>query len=305
MSDLEATIDRPVFVIGTGRSGSTALMELIAYHEAFAWPSQYNSRWPRAHRWSFASRVVDLPILRTHRRMRFVPKHDEAYALWNSCYPAFATPFRDLVADDASPYVQRRFRSTVADVMRYQGKRRFITKYTGWSRIEFLRAIFPDAKFIHIVRDGRAVANSLLSVDWWQGWEGVYKWRWGVPSQEILDALARYDDSFLALAAIQWKILIRNISEKSATLPADDVLVIRYEDLISTPEQEVDRIVAFCAPNEADIRLAEHVAAFPMVNANTTERRIAPWRDNVTDAQMHMLTDLIGEELEWFGYLAQ
>jgi hypothetical protein len=305
MRDAEEGIDRPVFVIGTGRSGSTALMELIAYHHAFAWPSQYNDHWPREHRWSFASRIVDLPIIRTHRRLRFVPKHGEAFALWNSCYPAFARPFRDLVADDVTPYVRRRFRTAVADVMRYQGKRRFITKYTGWSRIEFIRAIFPDARFIHIVRDGRAVANSLLSVDWWQGWEGVYRWRWGVPSQETLDALARYDDSFLALAALQWKILVRNISEKSALLPAEDVLVIRYEDLISAPEQEVIRCVGFCAPGEVDPRFADHIAAFPIVDANTTARRIAPWRDNVTRAQMAMLTDLIGEELGRFGYLAQ
>lgn len=305
MSATEETIDRPVFVIGTGRSGSTALMELIAYHEAFAWPSQYNDRWPRTHQWSLASRLVDLPIVRTQRRLRFVPKHDEAFALWNSCYPAFARPFRDLVADDVTPYVRQRFRATVADVTRYQGKTRFITKYTGWSRIAFVRAIFPDARFIHIVRDGRAVANSLLSVDWWQGWEGVYRWRWGVPSQEILDALARYDDSFLALAAVQWKILIRNICEKSSALPDKDVLVIRYEDLVSAPKREVKRFVDFCAPGKVDPRLAAHVAAFPMVDANTTARRIAPWQDNITKAQMDMLTDLIGEELEWFGYLDQ
>ena len=71
------------------------------------------------------------------------------------------------------------------------------------------------------------------------------------------------------------------------------------------PVPGVDRIVAFCAPEGVDPRLAEHVAAFPIVDANTTERRIAPWRDNVTDAQMLMLRDLIGEELGWFDYLAE
>ena len=60
--------------------------------------------------------------------------------------------------------------------MKYQGKREFIAEYSGWSRIAFFNEIFPHCRFIHIVRDGRAVANSLLNVSYWKGWEGIHKW---------------------------------------------------------------------------------------------------------------------------------
>jgi len=39
-----------------------------------------------------------------------------------------------------------------------QKKPVFIHKYTGWSRIAFFKEIFPEARFVHVIRDGRAVA---------------------------------------------------------------------------------------------------------------------------------------------------
>jgi len=128
------SIDRPIFVIGTGRSGLTPLMDLIAYHEAFAWPSQYNERWPGIHALSALSRVVEVPPFDSRLKfMRGVPRHTEAYPLWGRCFPGFVEPFRDLVAEDVTPYAKMLFRRTVADVLRYQGKRRFIAEYSGWS----------------------------------------------------------------------------------------------------------------------------------------------------------------------------
>ncbi len=48
-----------------------------------------------------------------------------------------------------------------------------------------------------------------------------------MPGPGFLDKLARYEDSFLALAAVYWETLVSNISEKSRLLPADDFLLVR------------------------------------------------------------------------------
>jgi len=48
-------------------------------------------------------------------------------------------------------------------------------------RIGFLQAIFPDAKFIHIVRDGCAVANSRMNAPFWKGWQGLNTWGGQMP----------------------------------------------------------------------------------------------------------------------------
>ena len=304
MSAAGPRIDRPVFVIGTGRSGLTPLMDLIAYHRAFGWPSQYNERWPRFPRVSALSRIVEVPPFdRRLKLRRGVPKHTEAYPLWNACFPGFAEPFRDLVAEDATPYAERRFRHAVGQILAHQRKPRFIAEYSGWSRIGFLRAIFPDARFIHIVRDGRAVAHSYTTVDWWNGWEGVYRWRLGLPDPETMGKLSGYGDSFLALAAVYWKILVRNISEAGRGLPEGDFLQVRYEDLVADPSKEARRCIEFAGLDAEDVRFTRHLRTVRIVDANRTQMRIPPWREAIDERQIAMFADLAGEELAEFHYL--
>jgi sulfotransferase family protein len=295
-------VDAPVFILSSGRSGSTRLMDIIAYHDAFAWPSQYNDRWPAMPQVSVLSRVADVPAFNSSLKYRRgVPKPTEPYELWNSVFPGFAEPFRDLTADDVTPRVRDMFRRQVADIVRYQGKDRFIAKYTGWSRIEFLRQIFPDARFIHIVRDGRAVAHSYLTVPWWRGWEGIYRWQWGLPNRETLDRLARYDQSFLGLAAVNWLMLVENIDQKGRALPDDAFLTVRYEDLVADPRGEIARCIEFCGLG-IDARFERHLSTIDLVDANRRMHRIPPWSADLTPRQVHMLNDVLGDALVWFGY---
>jgi len=297
-------VDNPVFVMGTGRCGLSPLMDLIAYHKMFAWPSQFNDRHPENFKWSFLSRLVDLPIVRSSRMKysRF-PIHSEVFAMWNSLFFGFGRPFRDLTADDVTPYVMSKFRDAVYEIMKYQGKPRFIAEYSGWSRMGFLKTIFPEAKFIHIVRDGRAVANSLTNVSWWMGWEGMYKWRWGVPNQDLLEKLAEYDQSFLALAAIHWKMLINNILEQSKALSPEDILVVRYEDMVKDPFKEAYRCIEFSGLDKDCQKYKKHLQTVKIVDANQQKFRIPAWQENMSQKQIDMLNDLLEEELVYFNYV--
>ncbi len=297
-------IDRPIFVIGSGRCGSTALMDLIAYHPAFAWPSQYTARRPGLDRSAILSRIVELPFVGSRSKLtRFTPKHAENYEQWSRCFAGFAEPFRDLVADDVTPRTRQRFRTTVDRICRYQGKDRFMTKYTGWSRIEFIRAIFPDARFIHIVRDGRAVAYSYTTMPWWDGWAGVDNSRWGPLGEEALDALARYDHSFVAVAALQWKALVNNICDKSALLPKEDVMLLRYEDVVRDPIGAAYGSIAFAGEEGDDPRFKKHLAATtPRIVDPDSRPTPPPWKQDLTPQQIDMIDDLCGEELARFEY---
>ena len=297
-------IDRPVFVTGTGRSGLSPLMDLIAYHEAFAWPSQYNDRWPSRPALSLLSRMAELPVVRGRLKFaRRVPKHAEAFRLWCWCFPGFAEPFRDLEASDVTPHVRRRFHQVVGAIMRYQRKARFIAEYSGWSRIGFLRGIFPDAKFIHIVRDGRAVVHSLLTVTWWDGWLGVHRWRIGPPGPDVMVVLERHGHSFTALAAAYWKILVANIADRGERLPQDDFLTVRYEDLVADPEKEARRCVAFAGLDPDDPAFLRHIRAVRIVDANHEHLRIPPWREAFDRRDLEAIEDVAGPELARFGYL--
>ena len=304
MIGMSVAIESPIFVIGTGRCGSTTLMDLIAYHPAFAWPSQYTARRPVLERAAVLSRIVELPIVGPRLKFtRFTPKHAESYEQWTRCFAGFAEPFRDLVADDVTPRTRQLFGDTVADICRHQGKNRFITKYTGWSRIEFIKSIFPDARFIHIVRDGRAVAYSYTTVPWWDGWAGVDRSRWGMLSEESLEALSRYGHSFVALAALQWKTLINNISEKSERLPKEDLLVLRHEDMARDPMSAAYESIAFSGEDGDDRRFVQHLAATaPRIVDPGARPAPPPWKRNLTVQQIDMIGDICGEELARFDY---
>jgi hypothetical protein len=299
-------IEHPAFVIGTGRCGLSPLMDLIAYHRDFAWPSQYNDRFPRRLWLSRLSRLSDLSLLNSglkFRLGRYIPHHTETFSLWDGIFAGFGRPTRDLAAGDVTGYVRQRFRHVVAEILRHQGKQRFIAEYSGWSRVEFMREIFPGAQFIHIVRDGRAVAHSLIHVDYWEGWRGVHQWRWGVPAAELMERLDRYDGSFLALAAIQWKMVIRNLLERTAGLPETDVKLVRYEDLVSDPLATARECARFLAVDPESPHFRKHVGTVPIVDANTRTLRIPSWRENLSSSQVRMLDELLADELEHFGYL--
>ena len=302
----EPTLDRPVFVMGTGRCGLTPLMHLIAYHPEFAWPSQYHGKYPKKDWVARLARILDYPGFRSTgmKWWRYVPVHDESYPFWQNLFYGFSEPIRDIGALDVSPYTSMRFRHALSRLVELQGKRRFISEYSGWSRIEFFRTIFPDARFIHIVRDARAVVNSLTHVGWWKGWEGVYKWRWGVPPADMMAKLEQYDHSYLALAAIHWKILIRNILEKSAALGPKDLKVVRYEDLVKDPPRTARECIEFCDLDPNDDRFQTHLKSVKIVDANSKKFRIPSWKNNMTPAQIDMINDIVGDELNEFEYLS-
>ncbi len=304
---MEDAIEQPIWVIGTGRSGLSPLLDLLAYHPALAWPSQYHDRLVgRPGLAARISRLADLPLLgRALRFRRGAPEHSEAWNLWRDAFPGFVRPSRDLRADDVTPVIRRRFRDVVATICREQHKPRFVAELSGWSRVGFLREIFPDSLFIHIVRDGRAVANSLTNTPYWEGWHGTEKWRWGPLPPELEAAHQRYDRSFLALAGLQWRLLVRNIYEQTQRLPSSHFHLVRYEDLVAAPQRVVTEAARFAGLDVDDRGWrshVEHVAANRIRDANTQTLRIPSWRTNMSDAQVAMLDALLRDELMLFGY---
>jgi omega-hydroxy-beta-dihydromenaquinone-9 sulfotransferase len=302
MSSHSTTVSQPLFVIGTGRCGLTPVMDLLTVHRDLAWPSQYNRRFPDRPAISLLSRMVDHRPLASHRLGWRLPVHDEAYPFWDGLFGGFAEPDRDLVASDVTPYVAEQLRSGVAGIQRYQGKPRFIAEYSGWSRIGFMRAVFPDARFVHVIRDGRAVANSFLNVSWWAGYRGVHRWQFGLPDAEETELLERFGDSFVARAGIHWRRLVRNIDAAAAQLDDSSYRVVRYEDLVREPVATTLETMAWAALATDDAVLARRMSKVPIVDANTTRFRIPSWRENLTAEQIAMLDVILERELAQFGY---
>ena len=190
----------------------------------------------------------------------------------------------------------------IESIIKYQDKSRFITEYSGWSRIRFLKNIFPDAVFIHIVRDGRAVANSLTNVKYWDGWGGTSKWLWGEPSSDCKKLLDEYNYSFLALAAVQWKMTLNNIRSTSKLLNDSEFLEVRYEDLVKNPKSMANKCMKFLNLDTKCKIYKNNLNVVKIFDANNTKFRIRPWKETLSHNQIDMLNKILEEELGYYNY---
>jgi hypothetical protein len=162
----EPVVDRPIFVVGVDHSGTTILYRMLARHPEVAWFSQYSLRdgnmpgrarvplngWINrtgrslaGHTWRKELRVVR-------------PEPRECFGIWRRLIPRNDAL---LYASDCTDELAERVRRVVASDLRAWRLERMLMKTPYLTRrILLLDRIFPDALFVHIVRDGRAVALS-------------------------------------------------------------------------------------------------------------------------------------------------
>jgi len=287
-------MEPPLFIISSGRAGSTIFHRILCEHPRVAWITALADRFPSRPAWQQAwMKAVDLPGIGP-ALARVYP--GECYDFWEHLAPGFRRPCRDLRADDVSERTRRRIRAALAAIPT-ERRPRLSLKITGWPRLAYLAEVFPEAKFIHVVRDGRAVANSFLAVPWWLGWHGPQNWRWGELPPEHEEEWESHDRSFVALAGIQWKLYLEAYEVAAATVGPDRLHEVRYEDLCARPEETFVAALSFAGlPREARFEAA--VKRFPLESADEK------WRRDLTDAQRAILEAVLAPALGRWGYRA-
>jgi hypothetical protein len=284
---------KPIIIVGTGRCGSTVFHRLFARHPQLMWLSGFSDRYPTnpaLNRWAVAA--LSNPLLRRVIGERFQP--DECYRFWDRHAYGFSRPFRDLFRDDVTPRIKKQVRSAMQALLTKR-RNRMLIKIAGWSRIGFLKEIFEDAKFIHIVRDGRAVASSVLHVDFWRGWRGPQGWGAGMLSPEYQAVWDSTNRSFVALAGIQWQLRTRAIEAARQQIDPQDFLEIKYESFCDQPLETYRRVLEF-----ADLpQSAVFERYIKEASIKSTSNR---WRDDLTPKQQAVLDNLLREDLLRYGY---
>jgi hypothetical protein len=259
------------------------------------WLSGFAERYPYKPEWNrMAVTAVGNPVLR--RLLEGKIKPGENYGFWYRHAFGFAEPGRDLVAADVTARVKKQMHRALEPMLSPR-RNRLLIKLTGWSRIGFLNEIFPDAQFIHIVRDGRAVASSLLHVNAWQwrGWYGPYSWRYGPLPAEDQAAWERQGRSFVALAGLQWKIHSRAVEAARQALDPARFLEVKYETFCQEPLETCRKVLQFT-------QLPESPEFERQVKSAAIRDMSSRWRDDLTADQQAMLTGLLREDLLRYGY---
>lgn len=288
-------ISKPLLLVGTGRCGSTVFQRLLGSHPRLMWLSGFAERYPDRPAWNrWAVTAAGNPILRHLVGDKIRP--GEAYNFWDRYTYGFSEPCRDLGRTDVTPRVRKQVRAAF-ERMLTPARDRLLVKITGWPRIGYLNGIFEDAKFVHIVRDGRGVANSLLHVDFWRGWYGPQGWRAGLLSPEDQATWEAHERSFVVLAGLEWRIQMRAIEAARRTLSPERFLEIRYEDFCRQPLETYRRVLEFAElPPSAEFERRVRAASIRDMSNR--------WRDDLSPAQQAVLEDVLREDLQRHGYAA-
>ena len=241
-------LERPVFLVGAERSGTTVLRLMLDYHPEISWRNEFEysvDLMPENDGWPALSHYYDW--LETHRIF-------QASTLKIKTELSYPELINDFLA-------QHRDRS---------GKS--IVGATVHRHFDRLLRIWPDARFIHIMRDGRDVARSNIGMGWAGNmWTGVDNW-------------------------IESEALWAQLEPK---LPADQQINVTYEALITNPEQELTRICEF-------LGLSYSPAMMDYIQNTTYDtpdpKYIAQWRRKLSDRQIQLAEARIMTMLTERGY---
>jgi LPS sulfotransferase NodH len=272
--------DRPIFLVGCPRSGTTLLSAILHAHPRIAMPPETRFLLPvYRERLQFGDLTVEENRRRLAERMT-----------------GRGTRFRDLglrrkdVIEKivAGPPTVGSAAGTIWREFAYsRGKARWGEKRPAyWRDMALILRLFPEAQVIHLVRDGRACAASLKQVHWWRS---------GVPG---------------AIAA--WVLADRELRRAGRRLPADSYYRLRYEDLLADPRTELGALCEFLG-EDFDAAMLDHAsAAQDIVPARKSwhvrtkgeldPARIDAWRTVLTPREIGLFEQVAAAPLRRNGY---
>ena len=288
------------FVLGTGRCGSTLVQEIVARHRDVGFVSNVEDRLgavPSIGRWN-GSLYRRLPPAWTEKgRVRFAPT--EGYrVLERAVSPVLSMPPHDLTAEDATPSLAARFRTFFESRAAAQGTPVFLHKFTGWPRAGFVAAALTGTRFVHVIRDGRAVASSWLRMPWWRGDRGPEGWHFGPLPEAYAEEWAASGHSQVVLAGLAWKLLLDAFDVAQAATSDRPWLVLRYEDVVAEPERSLREVLHFLGL-DWDSYFASQLGRF-----HFDASRLDAYRNDLAPADLAQLDKVLAGHLERHGYPA-
>jgi omega-hydroxy-beta-dihydromenaquinone-9 sulfotransferase len=233
--------DAPIFIIGHWRTGTTLLHELLALDDRHAFPTTYECMEPNhflltenlCTRWMpfFApsKRPMDNMAAGFNR-----PQEDEfALCILGEPSPYLAVAFPNRAAEyseyldleSLSPPALASWKRTFARFLReltFKHKKRLILKSPTHSyRIKILLEMFPDARFIHIVRNPYVVYPSTVNL-----WKSLYRaFALVRPTSEGIEEQVLKD----------FVHLYRKVEEAKSRVDFDRFYELHYEELVRDP----------------------------------------------------------------------
>lgn len=275
-----------LFIVGCPRSGTTLLQRMVDAHPHIAIPpeSHWIAKWFEKRRGltpeGFVTPELVFRLFEYPRFSQLKISREELEALIKSDEPlSYAT-----------------FVSEIFDLYgKAQGKPLVGDKTPSYARsLRTLHALWPKARFVHLIRDGRDVCLSYI------GWEKFNK---------RASLFATWNEDPVTTVALWWKCHVRSAREVGSTLSPDLYFEIRYESLVTHPADECKALCAFLdVPYDgAMLRFHEgRLRTEPGLSAKTAWLPITPglrdWRSQMPREDVERFEAVGGDLLDELGF---
>lgn len=267
------------FIVGCGRSGTTLLRSMLDSHPNMAIPPEtYFTLRLAANRRRYEGRgrfatglfLDDLCRTGGYRRMGMA-----------------SDALRERIAADPPETYAGAIRSVYREYASSHGKTRYGDKTPIYIlHLPLLGSLFPEAKFVHIIRDGRDVTRSFMDGGWTN----------------------RIEDG-----ALYWKLQVRRGRRAGAGLGPERYREVRYEDLIDDPAAVLSSVCSFLnlEYDPQMLRYQETARRWASTSRDPNRHRnllreptkgLRDWRTQMPPEELAVVEHLIGDLLSELGY---
>lgn len=318
-------IDRPIYVTGLARSGSTILLELLSRHSAVA-THRYRDfpavATPWAWNW-FVDRAggSSAPAQeRAHQDgIAVTAESPEAFEepLWSSFFPHAHDPTTSAVLDETSahPEFEAFYQDHLRKLLLLRGGQRYLAKGNyNVTRLGYLLKLFPDARFVVPIRDPLWHVASLMKqhrlfcaeesrdpkILRHMRRSGHFEFgldrrviNTGDPRAETVVSL--WDEGNEVEGwALYWALIYEHVADRLEKDPVlrEATLVLRYEDLCAEPAPVFAKVLHHCGLDAEDLpkQAAQRI------------RHPSYYRPSFTEAEEAIVRETTAAVARRFGY---
>ncbi len=273
-----------MFIVGSARSGTTLLERIVDSHPhiAIIHQSRFIPYFFERRRGLTPEGLVTTKLVDRLLEARGVKNLETSRELLESLVEA------------GEPVSYSTFVTGVFDLYgKGKGKRLVGDKTPRYVRhIPTLHALWPQAKFVHLIRDGRDVSLSATN------WSRAYK---------LARRYSTWTEDPITTAAVWWEWHVRLGREDGGSLAPKLYHEVRYEELVSEPAKTCERLCSFLDLPYDDAMLKFH-EGLPDPRFYTKQKwrpivtGLRDWRSEMPAEDLERFEAAAGDLLEELGY---